>query len=393
MTPQEALGIENEDDVAGFSAHPTLYGKTSTGKIKQWTVGYFVELDGTAILRKRHGQVGGSLQNSDKKVKAVNVGKSNERDPQTQAKFEAAAAHKKQLDVGMQDSIEKAQAHKPNLPMLVHTYKDNMGKITFPAYLQPKLNGVRCLTHLEQGQAPQFISRKNQRYETVDHIGAALREMGIDNITLDGEIYTHGWSFAKVLQRVKKQRVGTDGSDKLQYWVYDIADEAIPYEMRHNQIDNMLQGHAVIVKCPTVEVHNDDQVWKIHDEWVKLGFEGAIIRNKHGMYQKGLVRSYDVMRVKNFHDAEFEIIGGKSEEVKLEDETWVDCVVYRCKTETGQEFDVRPVGSVEARVKMFANLKDAIGKPLTVKYAEFSEDGIPIFPVGMPEGLAIRDYE
>jgi len=38
---------------------------------------------------------------------------------------------------------------------------------------------------------------------------------------------------------------------------------------------------------------------------------------------------------------------------------------------------------------MLKNLDDLIGKKLTVRYQEKSEDGIPIFPVG----IVVRDYE
>ena len=43
---------------------------------------------------------------------------------------------------------------------------------------------------------------------------------------------------------------------------------------------------------------------------------------------------------------------------------------------------VRPTGTLEERGKMFKNGKKYVGKMLTVKYQELSEDGIPRFPVG-----------
>jgi len=43
---------------------------------------------------------------------------------------------------------------------------------------------------------------------------------------------------------------------------------------------------------------------------------------------------------------------------------------------------------------MFINLPNDIGKMLTVRYAELSDDGIPLQPVGVPaEAEAVRDYE
>lgn len=371
--------------IAGNGRHlalPTLYGITSTGRLKQWTVGWFEEDEGHGvILRKRHGQVGGTLVNSDKRVKP----KSN-RTILEQARLEAESAFKKQLDVGMVADLTGIKTAPPaNLPMLVKTYKDHPEKITFPAYMQPKLNGVRCLADMTNASDPQYISRKNKRYNgTVAHFTPQLLDAGEPTIW-DGEIYRHGWSFAKVLQRVKQVYPDTD---QLQYWVYDVADEALTFEERHKLINQVLKSSGPIVICPTVEVNSDAEVWKYHDECVAQGFEGAIIRNKLGAYRKGLVRSYDVMRVKNFHDAEFKIIGGKAEEV-LVDRDWVNCVVFECNTESGKSFSVRPRGDVETRAQMYSDLDKLVGKELTVRYAEFSEDGIPIMPVG----IAIRDYE
>ena len=85
---------------------------------------------------------------------------------------------------------------------------------------------------------------------------------------------------------------------------------------------------------------------------------------------------------------EFEIIGGK-------EGTGTDegCIIYRLITETGHEFDARPRGTVADRKQMLINLPNDIGKKLTVRFAEWSDEGIPLQPVGVPEGEAVRDYE
>ena len=99
--------------------------------------------------------------------------------------------------------------------------------------------------------------------------------------------------------------------------------------------------------------------------------------------------SDDLEKVKSFKTDEFEIIGGK-------EGTGTDtgCIIYRCRTSEGGEFDARPRGTVEDRQEMFQNLQNDIGKMLTVRYAELSEDGIPQQPVGVPaEAETVRDYE
>ena len=122
--------------------------------------------------------------------------------------------------------------------------------------------------------------------------------------------------------------------------------------------------------------------------YVQRGFEGAMLKNLNGTYLFQY-NSDDLEKVKDFEDAEFEIVGGK-------EGTGTDtgCIIYRCKTKTDLEFDARPRGTVEDRKKMLINLPNDIGKMLTVRYAELSDIGIPLQPVGIPaEALAVRDYE
>jgi len=138
---------------------------------------------------------------------------------------------------------------------------------------------------------------------------------------------------------------------------------------------------------PTVIVVNYAEAKAYHDTCVQNGFEGGMLKNADGIYMFQY-NSDDIEKVKEFEDAEFEIIGGK-------EGTGTDtgCIIYRCITESGREFDARPRGTVEDRQQMFIDLPNVIGKKLIVRFAEYSEDGIPLQPVGIPEAEAIRDYE
>ncbi len=145
-----------------------------------------------------------------------------------------------------------------------------------------------------------------------------------------------------------------------------------------------IAGEELPVKLvETVEVNSEEEIQKYHDKWVQEGFEGIIIRNKDGKY-KVKHRSKDLQKYKEFKDEEFEIIGGH-------EGTGSDAgtVVFEVKTQSGKTFSVRPRGTKELRSAMLQDLKSLIGKELTVRYQELSEDGIPIFPVG----IEVRDYE
>ena len=135
-------------------------------------------------------------------------------------------------------------------------------------------------------------------------------------------------------------------------------------------------------------VNNYDEAKIYHDNCVQNGYEGAMLKNAAGDYVFQY-NSNDIEKVKDYQDSEFEIIGGK-------EGTGTDtgCIIYRCITESGGEFDARPRGTVEDRQQMLIDLPTDIGKMLTVRYAELSDDGIPLQPVGIPaEAEAVRDYE
>ena len=69
-------------------------------------------------------------------------------------------------------------------PMLAHKYNED--KADYPAFIQPKLDGVRCLF-----TAKGAFSRANNKFMNVDHIEKALKPFFAKNHTavLDGELY------------------------------------------------------------------------------------------------------------------------------------------------------------------------------------------------------------
>jgi DNA ligase-1 len=91
-----------------------------------------------------------------------------------------------------------------------------------------------------------------------------------------------------------------------------------------------------------------------------------------------------LQKYKEFFDKEFVIVGGH--EGSGPD---AGTVVFEVKTKEGKVFSVRPKGTREERTEWLNDMKNIKGKELTVRYQNLSEDGIPIFPVG----IAIRDYE
>lgn len=127
---------------------------------------------------------------------------------------------------------------------------------------------------------------------------------------------------------------------------------------------------------------NMKHIHESHDKFVRQGYEGVIIRNYAELYEFGF-RSNDLVKLKAFMDSEYKIVD-VVEATRRDEGT----AVFVCECEAGQ-FNVKPMSTRELRADYFKNRKKLIGKMVTVKYQELSDDGIQRFP----SVIAVRDYE
>lgn len=360
---------------------PTLYGDSRLGKVKEYRVFVVKNDDGTCSVIREHGQKDGKMQSDVKVISSgKNIGKANETTIEEQAISEARSMWQKKKDSNYTETIEGAGQNL--LPMLAQKFNDSKHRIKYPAYAQIKLNGVRCLARRE-GNRIYFTSRKGKSYDScLQHLVQPLLGMMQDEQIFDGEIYIHNTSFQKITSWVKKP---SQESNRLQFWVYDEANESLPFEERYIRYWNAIpENHPLIVRVESYLVNSEEEVKKSHDFFVQDGYEGVIIRNKAGLYSFDF-RSADLQKYKEFKDMEFKIVGGRTSETGR----YAGAVVFLCVTKEGKEFEVIPRGTMEERKKYFEDLPNLINKELTVRFQNFSDDGVPIFPVA----LGVRDYE
>jgi len=374
---------------------PQLFGLSRVGKVKQWKAGVELNPDDSATIIINSGYVGGKIREIPKLIKkGKNIGKVNETTPFQQAEFEAQSKWNAKRDENYELEMIDPNNYTPRIMLPQLAKAPGAGKIVYPAYIQPKLNGVCNLAELCSDSNfdnwfLQHHTKGGHLFKTLEHLDEWLIQLDA-MAPVHGELYVHGWSLQKIGGYTKKIK---PDQHVLEYWLYDIAWMEVTFKYRIKWLEfNIAQLSNAVGGCPikftpTEIVNNYAEAKVFHDKCVQNGFEGAMLKNVNGMYMFQY-RSNDIEKVKDYQDSEFEIIGGK-------EGTGTDagCVVYRCITENGGEFDARPRGTVEDRKQMFINLPNDIGKMLTVRFAEYSEDGIPLQPVGVPEAEAVRDYE
>ena len=202
-------------------------------------------------------------------------------------------------------------------PMLAHKYDPQ--RATYPAYIQPKLDGVRCTI-----SAKGAFSRTHKEFKNVDHIKRSLKAFFNDHpyAILDGELYNHDLrdDFEKIISLVRKTKP-TDEHRKearklIQFHCYDIVSytgEPIDwvYEYRREFLENNLNQYyffwAVIRTVKANAVNDHEEALSAHKSFLKQGYEGSIYRNQVGKYRP--TRSYGLMKFKDFSDAEATIVG------------------------------------------------------------------------------------
>ena len=273
--------------------------------------------------------------------------------------------------------------------MLAHKYNED--KADYPAFIQPKLDGVRCLF-----TAKGAFSRANNRFMNVDHIEQALKPFFAKNPTaiLDGELYNHGLKddFEKIISLVKKKKPidkdRLEAAELVEYHVYDVASMTIAgYATRLNYLNSEVYSKLTwpIMHVDAKVAHDPDDAVKFHAKNLKLGYEGSIYRSWSGKY-KG-TRSWDLMKFKDFHDAEATIVGYEIGKGKREGTLGK----FIMQDHEGVEFGCPPGKGYNYQdlTNMLNNIHDYIGQWATFTYFERTKAG----SYRHPHYKCLRNYE
>ena len=207
---------------------------------------------------------------------------------------------------------------------------------------------------------------------------------------LDGELYKFGWTLNKISGICRKQDWDPE-MDELEFYMYDIVDLDKPFPARLNIINNISEILGLtfdperdwetrdlrIQVLPQERVQGADNIKKMHDRFVKEGWEGLVIRDLVTPYKPG-ARGQFMLKVKQYQDAEYLTVG-LEEGLRREDFTFV------METADGVRFNAKPIGSREVKEYYRAHLDEIIGKMATLKYFEMSGagTGVPQQPIWM----------
>ncbi|UTC28986.1 DNA ligase [Brevundimonas phage vB_BpoS-Marchewka] len=309
--------------------HRPIYKVDALGKMRVW----FMERQDEKH-RVVSGFDGGSLvANAWTVCKSKGKGKA-QTTPLQQCAKEVEALYKKALERDYYETHAEAKGPPRNyLPMLAESWKDTTwdkwvarlkkaGSTPLPGttgvYFQPKLDGYCCISYDSKMQ-----SREGLPILTAPHVVAALESFYamFPGRPLHGELYNHDLKeeFEALGSLLKKQKdITQDHIDevvaKVQFHVYDYpgAGEHLPFGERIAALkrDLIAAGvdldSGVIQIVETTEVQDEAHLETLCGLALEAGYEGGIGR-LHLIYEKAK-RSWSVIKIKIFDDAEFEVV-------------------------------------------------------------------------------------
>ena len=344
----------------------TLYSRSVKGKINE----FIIEIEGDKY-RTITGFTDGIKTTSQWTIcKAKSYCTADE-----QALKEATAIHRKKKETGSFENIKDIDNEIHFEPMLAHKWEDQISKIKFPVFSQPKLDGIRCIVKKDG-----MWSRNGKKIISAPHIFESMKSLFDKDSSLifDGELYADKFAndFNAICSLVKKTKPTSEDLNesriKIQYHIYDLPSNNDTFVKRYKELTNMsLPKCCVLVKTEQLDNLNDVNAY--YEDYMSAGYEGQMIRTNEKYENK---RSKSLLKHKSFIDEEYTIldieegIGNKT--------GMIGSFVFESKS--GKRFNSSPKFNWEECTRMWGERESLIGKSATVKYFNLTPDGIPRFP-------------
>ena len=247
-------------------------------------------------------------------------------------------------------------------------------------YASRKLDGVRCLAITDENGKCTLYSRMGKEFTTLDKVKDAIEATGIINTVFDGEICLVDEDGNEDFQGVMKQLRRKDHQiENPAYMMFDMLNikdfnnqksEEILSDRLHTLrsfLDN--NSDTNILRYTEQAVITDGRHFDMWSQMATDGnWEGFMLRKDVGYEGK---RSKNLVKVKKFHDAEYEVIDfdiddhevvreGKSETIQMLAQVYIMHKGHKVKVGSGW--------SQEQRLQYMDG--SIVGKIITVQYFE-----------------------
>jgi len=185
--------------------------------------------------------------------------------------------------------------------------------IMYPVWVEPKLDGLRCVAVKHGGEVTMF-TRNGNVLETLPKIKSLLESAPWDEFVLDGEVMGADWNeSASVVMSHKKSK---DDSGMI-FHVFD----ALPFADWHDQeshldLEDRLElvaelvhqvGDSTITQVPGRYVNNEEELLVAYTTDTNAGYEGIMVKDLFAPYV--FKRSSNIRKMKPVATYEGIIVG------------------------------------------------------------------------------------
>lgn len=264
----------------------------------------------------------------------------------------------------------------PPKPMLAHLYDPK--RFTTPAFIQPKLDGVRALY-----RDGRFYSRDGHEWNpnVPAHLTSALQHCPKE-IILDGELYVHSWPLQRINSAIAVKRTESNQeTQKVQYHVFDcITPES--FDLRLDRLWDTIYPSPNIKIVPTYPINSPSQVEDYFVHYTSRGYEGCMIRLgsygyptpkcRPGVDQDN--RTFELLKRKGWLDGEFAVVGA----IEGEGKHLGRLGALMLSTHDCKPFEVGTGFSDMEREELWTQYEqDQLPNSCKIRYRYLSADGIP----------------
>jgi ATP-dependent DNA ligase len=261
--------------------------------------------------------------------------------------------------------------------------EDRLLKWTPPFIVQPKYDGIRCraipIQTGPKGNEYILVSSEENILHSVPHLNEMFSSLGL-RCELDGELYHHGMKFdgEDGIASITGRTVNLHPLHKeIQFHCFDIINNQ-PQMRRLILIDNLKNLSPWLKISPFWLCESLDEIMKVYDNIISLGYEGIIVRHFNAPYE--LKRSTMIMKFKPKKEDEYEITGYVEEEsINHVPKGVLGALI--CLSGDGRTFRVG-TGFSGSQRHLLWNVRDSlIGKVAKVQYQHLTNKKVPRFPV------------
>jgi ATP-dependent DNA ligase len=363
--------IKKKDNSSLYSWNEIIY--TDAGYYTKY--GYGVIKSDGSFEKTAEG-----LTTALKVTRAKNVGKSNETSQADQAYKEAVSAYTKKIKDGFYRHNQDTPVQRFE-PMLCHAYKDDLFESHERFIMQPKLDGVRCLTKIEKGSISCSSRNDNPFPELTERISKLINYGKLETVILDGEIISPTNYLEDSISIVR-------GANKpMLYVLYDLYDPSrpdLPYTDRLAMLTSLVNFFNV-AEIQLIESITDrfDTADHYLSMFISQNYEGLILRHADLVYQQGK-RPPGLIKYKRVITDEYtilDVLDGKGNRAGLASS--IRCV------DNGNEFFAGINKDNDYCRNMLTHKNDFIGKAATIQYFDRTKYNVPKFA----KFVSVRDYE